>query len=212
MSLDSRRDDDYLLGLPAEPDDAIAAELDATEPAFRLDRDFIDGVAASLAHPAPATIGRFMPTRRIGRTVVLAVAASLLCIVVSSAVLMEPAVDSGRHLLPEPPVVMRVEVEQASLAPRRSSTPGSTTAQVAEQRQPPLRAPSASDSIALWMSDREAAAALQTAMNRLRRERPGIGITRMIFLDGRRGFRANYPDRRLEYFVYDVTSHRVVLR
>lgn len=191
-------------------DEAVVAELDAAEPAVRLDRDFVAKVAADLAATAlkarPRS-GAAAPTRGVGLT--LAAAALLLGAVSYFVLRPEQAstgLASGPSLLEPEMSAVVWESDPGQNLPSPTAGP-SPVGRV--DPQAPLRA---TDPVVVWLSDREAAAALGEVMGRLRQDYPGVAFTRTLSAAGVRGFWVTYPDHRTERYAYDAASRRVVRR
>jgi hypothetical protein len=192
-------------------DEAVVAELDAAEPAVRLDRDFVAKVAADLAgtaFKAPHHSRALKPTHGWGQA--LAVVVLLLGAV--SYVVLRPE-QSSTGLASGPPLLepeMSAVVWELDLG---QSPPAPPTAGLAPTGGVDPQAPRrVTDAVAIWLSDRDAATALGEVMGRLRQSSPRMAFTRTLTAAGVRGFWVSYPDHRTEHYVYDAASRRVVRR
>jgi len=192
-------------------DEASVAELDAAEPAVRLDRDFVAKVATDLAATARKPTHRSGAAKPTQGWYLALAAAALLLVAASSFVLRAEQASrdlaSGPSLL-EPEMGGVVWVQDPGQGP--PAPPTARPVRVGRvDPQAPLRA---TDPVEVWLSDREAATALGEVMGRLRQDSPRVAFTRTLSASGVRGFWVTYPDHRTERYAYDAASRRVVRR
>lgn len=213
--MQSQRGRRLLLAPPPEPDEATVARLDTGASEVHLDDDFVERVATRLAKSARPHRQRAWGS---GLKSEWPVVLMTLLLVATGSLLVgrrghTPAAAPGDVVLIEDPSQAQTPVGPA---PGSTQSPPGTLA--TRTTAPPTRGSPLlgndvnAHAIAVWLSDREASAALQRSIERLRREVAGVGCTRTLGPNGTRGFRVSYPDGRLERYVYDPQTRSVVRR